>query len=123
VAEDGSAIPAVDGLRLALAEADFALTAASTAEEERIAALLALKAIYDFSKSVGLRSRALNNLSMALQDIDRGNFPALFSPSRKSPEGPGEAVYFEGCGSRSDAAAYGLRKDESRRGGYSGNEA
>jgi hypothetical protein len=81
VAEDGSAIPAVDGLRLALAEADFALTAASTAEEERIAALLALKAIYDFSKSVGLRSRALNNLSMALQDIDRGNFPALFSPS------------------------------------------
>jgi len=81
VAKDGSAIPPVDSLRLSLAEADFALDAASTAEEKRIAALLALKAIYDFSKSVGLRSRALNNLSMALQDIDRGNFPALFSPS------------------------------------------
>ena len=55
-----TAVPSspLDDLSLALAEADFALTAANTPEEGRIASLLALKAIYDFSKSTGLRSRA-----------------------------------------------------------------
>jgi len=83
MAKDESAVPSspLDDLRLALAQADFALTEANTPEEGRIASLLALKAIYDFSKSTGLRSRALNNLSMALQDIDRGNFSILFAPS------------------------------------------
>jgi hypothetical protein len=78
MAKDGFPL---DDLRLALAEADLALTAANTPEEGRIASLLALKAFYDFLKSTGLRSRALNNLSMALQDIDRGNSPIFFAPS------------------------------------------
>jgi hypothetical protein len=83
MAKDRSAVPSspLNDLRLALAEADFALTEANTPEEGRIATLLALKAIYDFSQSTGLRSKALNNLSMALQDIDRGNSATLFAPS------------------------------------------
>jgi hypothetical protein len=78
MAKDGFPL---DDLRLALEEADFALAAVTGPEEGRIAVLLALKAIYDFLKAAGLKSRALNNLSMALQDIDRGHSPALFSPS------------------------------------------
>ena len=83
MAKDGVAGPLspLDALRLALAEADLALAAAKEPEQERIAVLLALKAVYDFSKSVGLRSRALNSLSMSLQDIDRGHSPTLFAPS------------------------------------------
>jgi hypothetical protein len=71
----------LDDLRLALAEADSALGKASTPEEKRVATLLALKAIYDFLRSAGLRSGALNNVSMALQDIARGQSPTLFRPS------------------------------------------
>jgi hypothetical protein len=77
MAKDGFPL---DDLRLALAEADLALAAANAPEKKRIAVLLALKAIYDFSKSVGLKSGALNALSMALQDIDRGKAPAIFAP-------------------------------------------
>jgi hypothetical protein len=67
-------------MRLALAEVDMLATAAETPDKKRIAALRALKAIYDFLKSIGLSSRVLNNLSMSLQDIDRGHSPTLFTP-------------------------------------------
>jgi hypothetical protein len=81
MAKDGSLLLSLlEDLRLALAEADLALQATDAPEEERIAGLLALKAIYDFLKSAGLRSRALNNLSMSLRDIDRGHSPTLFAP-------------------------------------------
>ena len=82
MAKDHSAVPSspLDNLRLALAEADFALAAVHAPEEARTAALLALKAIYDFLKVSGLKSRALNNLSMALQDVERGHCPKLFAP-------------------------------------------
>lgn len=68
----------IDALRRALAEADAFLTQQG---EGRATALLALKAIYDFLKSVGLKSKALNQLSMALQDVDRGHAPLMFAPS------------------------------------------
>jgi choline dehydrogenase-like flavoprotein len=73
----------LDDLQLALGAADYALSKAKTPEENREATLLALKAVYDFHKSAGLKSSALRNLSMALQDIERGRAPALFQPSRQ----------------------------------------
>jgi hypothetical protein len=83
MAKDGVALPlsSHDDLSLALAGADRAFVQAEAPEEKRIATLLALKAIYDFLRSAGLRSAALNNLSMALQDIERGHSPVLFAPS------------------------------------------
>ncbi len=75
------AASALDALRLALANADHALAAANAPEQKRIAVLLALKAVYDFSGLVGLKSRALNSLSMSLQDIERGHAAPLFAPS------------------------------------------
>jgi hypothetical protein len=83
MAKGDRSIPAslLDDLCSSLGYADDALVEAETSEENRIATLLALKAVYDFSKSVGLKSSALRNLSMALQDIDRGQSPALFEPS------------------------------------------
>lgn len=58
----------------------LALTEADALDEERPAALLALKAVHDFLKPAGLKSRTLNNLSMALQDVERGHCPKLFAP-------------------------------------------
>ncbi len=83
MAKDDKSFPAplLNDLRIALGHADDALAEAKTSKENRNAALLALKAVYDFHKSVGLESRALRNLSMALQDIDRGQSPPLFEPS------------------------------------------
>ena len=73
----------LDDLQLALGAADYALSEAKTPEANREATLLALKAVYDFHKSAGLKSSTLRNLSMALQDIERGQAPALFQPSRQ----------------------------------------
>jgi hypothetical protein len=86
MAKDGSAVPSspLDDLRLALAQADDRLAAADAPEQKRIVVLLALKAIYEFLKSGGLRSRALNNLSMALQDVERGYAALLFAPRTKN---------------------------------------
>jgi len=82
MAKDGSAAPSspLYDLRLALAQADDRLATADAPEQKRIVVLLALKAIYDFLKSAGLRSRALDNLSMALQDVERSNAAVLFAP-------------------------------------------
>ena len=85
MAKDDKSFPAslLNELCIALGDADDAAAAAETSEEDRIAALLALKAVYDFHTSVGLKSGALRNLSMALQDIDRGQAPVIFKPSRQ----------------------------------------
>jgi hypothetical protein len=108
MAKDGFPL---DDLRLALAEADLALAAANAPEKKRIAVLLALKAIYDFSKSVSLKSRALNALSMALQDIDRGKAAALFAP--RITNRPRDSARLFSLGSR-DAASNGLGQSEKR---------
>jgi hypothetical protein len=83
MAKGDRSIPAslLNDLCISLGHADDALVEAETSEENRIAALLALKAVYDFLRSVGLKSSALRNLSMALQDIHRGQSPSLFKPS------------------------------------------
>ena len=115
-----TAVPSspLDDLKFsALAEADFALTAANTPEEGRIASLLALKAIYDFSKSTGLRSRALNNLSMALQDIDRGNSPILFAPTvQNRPRDKARLFILKAVAAAAMQLLMTLRKSQSRRG-------
>ena len=85
MAKDRITIPSVIWAELieSLSDADQALATAETPEQKRIAALLALRAVYHFLKSVDLKSSALRNLSMALQDIDRGQAPALFQPVRQ----------------------------------------
>ena len=77
--------------------ADHALSKAKTPEENRMATLLALAPIYDFLKSVGVQSRALRGLSMDLQNIERGQSPELFQPSRPSAKRSGERVHLEGA--------------------------
>ncbi len=81
--KDGRDIPSalLDDLQVSLSSADHALDKAKNPEGHRIATLLALAPIYDFLKSVGVQSRALRHLSMALQDVDRGQAPAIFQPS------------------------------------------
>ncbi len=74
-------ISLLDDLQVSLSFADHALSKAKNSEEHRIATLLALAPVYDFLKSVGVQSRALRHLSMALQDVDRGQAPAIFQPS------------------------------------------
>jgi len=71
----------LNDLKIALGAADHALSEAKTPEENRSATLLALGPIYHFFKAVGVQSRTLRRLSMALQDVDRGQSPALFQPS------------------------------------------
>ncbi len=52
----------LNDLQIDLGHADDELVAAKTSEENRIAALLALKAVYDFLKSVGGFQREVQRL-------------------------------------------------------------
>jgi hypothetical protein len=79
-AKDGPS-SSIDDLSLALEGADAVFAQASGPQEKRAVTYLALLAISYFLKSVGLQSKALTKLGLALQDIERGHSPALFKPS------------------------------------------
>jgi hypothetical protein len=108
---DAPSLP-LDDLRLALAEADRALAEGNTTADKRIATELALAALDDFLKSVGLRSSALHNLSMAWQDIERGHSPTLFARSTQNrPKDEGKLVALKATA----AAAMQLLMDAGKR--------